>query len=112
MATGDFYHSAGWRKMRERILRRDKYLCRECLRYGKRTDAETVHHVFPLADQPALALKGWNLISLCGQCHNKMHDRTTDAITGPGLRWQQRVSPLPSDRKTELFGTGEGRGFQ
>lgn len=38
------YKSKKWKQFRKRILRRDKYICRECNRYGKTTGANTVHH--------------------------------------------------------------------
>jgi len=90
-----FYKSRQWVNKREKILRRDEYLCRECRRYGKTTPATTVHHVNPLKDNPELALAGWNLISLCSRCHDAMHDRTTDALTALGRAWVERVSPHP-----------------
>ena len=32
-----------------------------------------VHHIKPRRDYPELALVDSNLISLCDECHNKMH---------------------------------------
>ena len=55
------------------ILRRDGYMCRMCMRYGKRVPASTVHHIVPLDEDPSLGLKDSNLISLCAACHNKAH---------------------------------------
>lgn len=67
------YKSKRWRHKAEQIKRRDKYLCQECLRYGRRTEATTVHHIEPAEARPDLAYKNSNLISLCAKCHNKMH---------------------------------------
>jgi 5-methylcytosine-specific restriction protein A len=90
----NFYKSNRWRRKRERILRRDEYLCRECKRYGKSTSAVTVHHVHPLEQYPELALVNDNLISLCNQCHEQMHDRVTSKLTDKGRSWMDRPSPL------------------
>ena len=95
-----FYKSQKWKHKRDRVLRRDEYLCRECKRYGKSTAATTVHHCNPLEQYPELALVNNNLISLCGECHDKMHDRTTGTLTDNGAEWVKRIekklSPHPS----------------
>ena len=49
------------------------YLCQECKRYGRNREAQTVHHIVHLEDDPSLALDEKNLISLCNACHNKAH---------------------------------------
>ena len=46
MATHDLNVSR-WKRLREYILRRDRYLDQVALRYGKRIEATHVHHVFP-----------------------------------------------------------------
>lgn len=68
-----FYTSRKWRKKREQILRRDKFLCRVCSRYGKNVEAKIVHHIQELSDRPDLCLRDDNLISLCAKCHNQYH---------------------------------------
>ncbi|SHH37172.1 HNH endonuclease [Desulforamulus hydrothermalis] len=93
-----FYKSRRWQSKRANILRRDEYLCRECRRYGKTTAATTVHHVFPLEQRPDLGLVSDNLISLCNEHHDKMHDRTNGELTDLGKQWEQRVSPLLQTR--------------
>ena len=89
-----FYKTRKWERKRLAILRRDKYLCRECRRYGKTTPANTVHHIYPLEQRPDLALVTDNLISLCPKCHERMHDKVGNDLTVLGLRWQQRVGEL------------------
>lgn len=91
MAKNSFYKSKGWLRVRPRALRRDEYLCQECKRYGKSTAANTVHHIFPLELYPTLALVLINLISLCTECHGKMHNRITNEITTKGIVWQNRI---------------------
>ena len=67
------------KQWREKVLRREKYLCQRCRRYG-RTDkdglpvcATTAHHIKPLEDYPELAYRVDNGEALCEKCHNQMH---------------------------------------
>lgn len=68
-----FYKSTRWLAVREKALRRDKYMCQECKRYGKQIQATTVHHIIFLEDDPTKAYDLGNLVSLCSTCHNKKH---------------------------------------
>lgn len=56
-----------WRRLREQVLQRDKYLCQPCLRTGRYTEATEVDHVLGLAkggdDKPM------NLQAICTPCH-------------------------------------------
>lgn len=101
------YNSPKWRQKRQYILRRDKYVCQWCKRYGKLHDATMVHHIFPTEIYPEYEYCDWNLISLCDKAHNMMHDRDTHEITNTGKILQKKVesfrknfsaprSPLPS----------------
>ncbi|MBC2721827.1 HNH endonuclease [Desulfosporosinus sp.] len=91
----NFYKTTKWIHKREKILRRDEYMCRECKRYGKTTAATTVHHIIPLAwclsYRISLALMSINLISFCDSCHDKMHDRLSRKLTNIGLTWVKRM---------------------
>lgn len=86
-----FYNSSMWKNKRKKILKTDEYCCRECKRYGKHTEATTVHHINPLRDRPELRLTNWNLLSLCSKCHDKMHNRINDELTTLGLYWVDKV---------------------
>ena len=74
-----FENSAAWKARREDALRRDKYRCVECQRFGRKTEdglpvpAELVHHVVPLEVDWGKRLSLDNLQSLCRSCHNKKH---------------------------------------
>lgn len=92
----NFYKTKQWIKKRAIRLRKDDYLCQECKRYGKTTQANTVHHVYPLEDYPRYRLAIWNLLSLCNKCHNSMHDRFTNELTKKGLRWKEKIDIPPS----------------
>lgn len=69
----NIYKTKAWKKKREKILKRDNYLCVECKRYGRMREATTVHHIKPYDDYPELAFDNRNLMSLCDACHNKAH---------------------------------------
>lgn len=59
-------YSTAWDKLRLRILKRDSYLCQQCLKDGRVAAATSVDHIMPKAkggtDDPG------NLQSLCGGC--------------------------------------------
>lgn len=68
-----FYKTKKWLNKRAYILKRDKYMCNECKRYGITTPATTVHHIKHYETHKELGLCNSNLVSLCAKCHNKMH---------------------------------------
>lgn len=88
-----FHKTQRWKNKRKQILRRDKYLCRECRRFGKSTEATMVHHCNPIEERPDLALVNWNLISLCNYHHEQMENRLTGALTELGKYWRNKASP-------------------
>lgn len=118
----DFYRSKAWIRKRESILRRDEYRCQEAKRYGKYKEAVTVHHIYPLAEHPELALVDWNLLSLSNEYHNRMHDRNTGRITSTGLYWQRKrrkqfekamgSPPHPRQGENKCWVIGVGDFFQ
>lgn len=73
-----FYHSREWLAVRSQVLGRDHGLCQHCLKEGKITIAETVHHIVEIKLNWALRLVLSNLISLCLGCHNKVHGGKSD----------------------------------
>lgn len=87
------YKSGRWRRMRKRILERDKYRCRENARYGRVVEATTVHHIWPEEKYPEYAWCEWNLIALSSAAHNAMHDRDTHELTELGEAWRRRTTP-------------------
>lgn len=90
-----FYNSKEWKKQREYILRRDSYLCVLC---GQ--PAEEVHHKIYLTPEninnPMISLHESNLISLCGDCHKKIHAK--DQINGknvlPLITFDEEGNPI------------------
>ena len=93
------HNSRKWKKKRDYIKKRDGYLCRECRRYGRNTQAQLVHHIYPVEDYPELALNNDNLISLCVKCHELMHDRADNEVTTVGERWQNKKARKIFPRK-------------
>lgn len=87
------YKGKRWVRKREAALKRDDGFCRQCLRYGKHRQANTVHHIWPAGDYPDYAYCLWNLLSLCSACHDAMHDRNTKRLTDLGLQWKRKVIP-------------------
>ena len=80
-----FYKWCRWKKVREKVLKMDKYECQWCKENKKYTPATVVHHIKEFEMHPEMALsifyidengeKQRNLISLCNKCHNKAHHR-------------------------------------
>ena len=95
-----FLHREHWKHKRGMILRRDSYTCQLCKRYGKTTAAKHVHHIFPWEFYPQYTYENWNLISLCQQCHNRMHDRDTHEITEEGKKLQRKAEQWRMNQST------------
>ena len=96
----NWYTSRLWQHKRERILRRDGYICRYASRFGRHEPAEVVHHIFPREEFPQYAMDSWNLISLSRASHNIMHDRDTNDLTAEGIDLLRRTArryniPIP-----------------
>ncbi|WPC19432.1 HNH endonuclease [Pediococcus inopinatus] len=78
-----FYHTREWQAMRKEVLSRDKGLCQVCLKQGRITPANTVHHIQPIRtfkNGKNVITDGWskrldedNLESICAACHNREH---------------------------------------
>jgi 5-methylcytosine-specific restriction endonuclease McrA len=73
MIESNYYKHKRHIEWREKVLRRDKYLCQECRKYGKRTAATHAHHIKSMADFPELRYVVANGESLCLACHNRKH---------------------------------------
>jgi 5-methylcytosine-specific restriction protein A len=68
-----FYDKQIWRRLRRRILERDRYRCVRCKAYvGGKGDAR-VDHIKPISVAPHLALDPSNLRTLCATCDNRSH---------------------------------------
>ena len=56
------------------------------LRTGKKVNADTVHHIFPVDMYPQYKWCAWNLISLTKENHELMHNRLTKRLSPFGLK--------------------------
>ena len=92
MVNNNFYKSKTWETVRGSVLRRDGYICQRCKRYGRMRGAAHVHHINPLESYPEYATARWNLISLCLQCHNSLHDRDTHELTAEGEKLRRKTN--------------------
>ena len=72
------YNSANWQKLRKAHLM-EHPLCENCERNGRVTPATCVHHKQIISSEEDkyrmldIALAGSNCMSLCNECHTKMH---------------------------------------
>lgn len=71
-------HTSRWIKLRKNKLRKQP-LCEECLKDGYIVVAHEVHHITPveealtLRQKESLMFNPSNLMSLCHNCHVKIH---------------------------------------
>lgn len=61
-----------WRERKSEILKRDNYSCRICGAYNCEIN---VHHVNYIPYRMAWEYPNEMLVSLCKNCHNKLHDK-------------------------------------
>lgn len=93
-----FYKSSAWERLRREVLEKDKYECQIHKQRGYYVRANTVHHVKHVKEYPELALSKYyrdkdnklqrNLISLCHDCHERIHD----------YRRKEKPEPLTPER--------------
>lgn len=69
--TSPEYKSTRWLKLRQLKLNHSP-LCEHCLKEGRTTAATLVHHIKPIEDGGEM-YEYSNLMSLCTECHNKIH---------------------------------------
>ena len=63
-------YNASWQKIRKAYATSHPF-CEECLKDGRFTPVEHVHHILPLADGGTHDQD--NLMSLCKSCHSRIH---------------------------------------
>lgn len=65
--------SSEWKNKRTKILRRDGFCCSNC---GKTSNLQ-VHHKYYLWNMEPWQCEDEALITLCGECHNDLHKKTS-----------------------------------
>ena len=93
-----FYQSSAWAKCRELALKRDNYLCQDCLLKKRIKKADMVHHIVEVKDDFTQALVLENLRCLCNSCHNQWHDRS-----GKKNKVHRKVTVLKSNANPERW---------
>lgn len=80
--VNDFRGTGSWKKKRDNIKQRDKYLCQICIRKLYNTikkynysDLE-VHHIVPIKEDYSLRLEDTNLITIC-KYHHELAEQGT-----------------------------------
>ena len=75
-----FRNSTAWKKKREEIKERDKYLCAYCLRVDRviTQDNLEVHHIVKISDSEEGRLRNDNLITLCRYHHERAEKSIID----------------------------------
>lgn len=73
-------YGRAWKRIRDRYIEAHP-LCEQCLKAGKYTKAEEIHHILPLSRGGTHDVK--NLMSLCKSCHSKITAQDGD-------RWHNR----------------------
>lgn len=84
------YHEMKWVKFKEKILERDKYICASC-GYDKTKDLFSnkllcVHHLIYASKNMALYADEDNCITLCDDCHKKIHSTDKYKYSGGGSK--------------------------
>ena len=63
-------YGRAWKRIRDRYAEAHP-LCERCLKEGRLTPVEEVHHIVPLSQGGTHSRD--NLMSLCQSCHTKIH---------------------------------------
>lgn len=66
----DKKYGNNWRRIRSLYVKKHP-LCERCLKEGRMTPVEEVHHIIPLSRGGTNQFV--NLMSLCQSCHTKIH---------------------------------------
>lgn len=72
-----------WRRIRERVLRRDNYLCQPCMRAGRVTPAGEVDHI--VNKDSGGTDNDDNLEGTCIPCHKKKTQQEARQARGDGV---------------------------
>ena len=71
-------YGRAWKRIRDRYSKQHP-LCEHCLKEGRLTSVDEVHHILPVSRGGKSTPD--NLMSLCRSCHNKIHIEMGDRRT-------------------------------
>lgn len=74
----EFYNSAEWKKLRNQKFFDADGLCELCKEKGIIREGIDVHHLVEISKDWSKRLDYDNLVLLCKDCHNKIHNRQSD----------------------------------
>lgn len=74
------YKNSRWWKLRLRVLERDHFECQVCASVGGYSRAAEVHHILPAESFRHLFYQEDNLVSLCRDCHDTVHNRGYNGV--------------------------------
>lgn len=66
-----------YKEWRSAVFSRDDWTCQDC---GVRGVILRAHHVFTFAEFPEHRLSVWNGITLCVDCHRKLHSKNKEVV--------------------------------
>lgn len=89
-----FYKSKKWEHVRAQALRRDDYMCQCCKANNQMIQAECVHHIFPRDTYSQYQFDLWNLMSLCNECHDEMHNHYTGGLSKKGMLFLRSLASI------------------
>ena len=70
-----FYNDKSWRRLSHKLIKDYHKECQMCKAEHKLTRATLAHHIKHLRDYPELAYEPSNLMPLCHDCHERIHER-------------------------------------
>lgn len=90
----DQLKTSAWMQRKYDILKRDNFVCSECLCDNFERPLE-VHHVTYIANRKAWEYQDYLLVTLCRDCHQKEHDEKNIYKYGKVKEWIKKlVFPL------------------
>ena len=100
------YQNTAWRKLRDTYMH-EHPICEECLKKGKVTPAEDIHHIqspFKYGEiNWSLLVDKDNLMALCKECHGNIHASQQGHISAEEILKQldDLLNPDISDEELE-----------
>ena len=94
-------YGRAWKRIRDRYAA-EHPLCEMCLKEGRLTPVQEVHHILPVSKGGTHARD--NLMSLCQSCHTKIHHDLGDRYSQTwGLQTALCPPPYPMKRFVKCF---------